>query len=510
MLRFIACFVGLVTLLLSNACFNDQKTADLKVVEYVESFEDFPNPERGFYRFASTKTSEFIPLDKETLRAHRTPETVGRANYAVSSSLLFRYYTLDNFIDRPLSDDILQLLYADMNAVREAGIKIIPRFVYTTKSNKGDCPEGFICPPYGDAEKEVVIQQIRQLKPFFHDNADVIACVQLGFIGTWGEQYYTDHFGDASTNGGQNGKLLTTNWQDRIAVLKALLDAVPSSRMVQVRYPQFKQRFVHGASAPLDVAPMSLDEAFSGSDQARIGLHNDCFLSGRNDIGTYEDYGSDETERSADDVVVNTLRQYMEHEGKYVAIGGETCRDGYDPQNNCEPEGFALAEFRTMRYSFLNAHYNNDVNNDWQEGGCMDSIKLNLGYRFVLSHSAFPERVKKNKQFAFSLQVVNKGFSSPFNSRPVTLVFRNLEDGSLHQQEIDTQIQRWFPGEVALNRQITLPASMGNGRYDVLLNLPDGYESIAQNPNYSIRLANEGVWEGDTGFNKLNQTIEVY
>ena len=234
MLRFTVYFTILIVSLLSNACLDDQRATDLQLVEYIESFEDFPNPERGFYRFASTKTSEFIPLDTETLRAYRVPETVGRANYAVSISLIFRYYTLDNFIDRPLSDDILQLLYEDMNAVREAGIKIIPRFVYTTRSNKGDCPEGFICPPYGDAEKEVVIQQIRQLKPFFHDNADVIACVQLGFIGTWGEQYYTDYFGDASSNGGQNGKLLDVNWQDRIAVLKELLDAVPSSRMVQV------------------------------------------------------------------------------------------------------------------------------------------------------------------------------------------------------------------------------------------------------------------------------------
>lgn len=509
MVRFITPFIGLTLSLFICACLNGRTASGLQVVRYIESSADFPNPERGFYRYTSTRTSEFVSLDAKTLRDYRTPQTLEGATYSVSSTLIFRYYTLDNFVDRPLSDDIIKLFHADMDAIRDAGVKIIPRFVYTTRSNKGNCPEGFICPPYGDAEKDMVIQHISQLKPFFHDNADVIACVQLGFIGTWGEQYYTDYFGDASSNGDQGGKLLDINWQDRIDILKALLDAVPSSRMVQVRYPQFKQKFVHGVSSSLDAAPMAMEEAFSGTDQARIGLHNDCFLSGRNDIGTYENYGDDRTNRSSSDEVIRTLRQYMENEGRFVVIGGETCRDAYDPQNNCEPAGIALAEFRTMGYSFLNAHYNNEVNNDWQEGGCMDSIKLNLGYRFVLSQSAFPQHVKKGERFAFSIQLINRGFSSPYNNRPVALVFRNLDNGSLHHQTIDTQIQRWYPGEILLEQHTVLSESLERGRYEVLMNMPDQYQSIAGNPDYSIRLANERTWEEDTGYNKLNQVIEV-
>ncbi|MEB0288880.1 DUF4874 domain-containing protein, partial [Cryobacterium sp. 10S3] len=78
-------------------------------------------------------------------------------------------------------------------------------------------------------------------------NADVIACVQLGFIGTWGEQYYSDFFGDASPNAAQ-GKLLDQNWKDRIEVIKAMLDAVPADRMIQLRYPQLKQRYIYGVN----------------------------------------------------------------------------------------------------------------------------------------------------------------------------------------------------------------------------------------------------------------------
>ena len=79
-----------------------------------------------------------------------------------------------------------------------------------------------------------MLQHIAQLKAIFKQAADVIAVMQMGFIGTWGENYYTDHFGDASQNTPVQ-KLLDHNWRDRIDVLKALLDAVPKDRMVQVR-----------------------------------------------------------------------------------------------------------------------------------------------------------------------------------------------------------------------------------------------------------------------------------
>src|SRR5690606_5024645 len=154
-------------------------------------------------------------------------------------------------------------------------------------------------------------------------------------------------------------------------------------------------------------------------------------------------------------------------------------------------------------------HYNNEVNNDWQEGGCIDSIKLNLGYRFVLSQSKFPQHVKRGERFAFSIRLINRGFSSPYNSRPVLLVFRNMDNGFLYQQAIETQIQRWHPGDIQLEQQVLLPKNLERGKYEVLINMPDQYESIAGNPDYSIRLANDGTWEEDTGYNKLNQVIEV-
>src|SRR5690606_17462643 len=136
-------------------------------------------------------------------------------------------------------------------------------------------------PPYGDAPVHIVLQHVQQLKPLLHKNADVIAVLQEGFIGIWGENYFTDYFGDASDNGA--GVILDSNWQHRNRLLQALLDALPATRTVQVRTPQIKQRFVYGPRASINAAPLTEKEFLHGGYASRVGFHNDCFLASPDD-----------------------------------------------------------------------------------------------------------------------------------------------------------------------------------------------------------------------------------
>jgi hypothetical protein len=212
-------------------------------VSYRESLDDFPNPERGFYRHTSTNGKD--KLDVDVLKSYREKHRGISANYDIHSTILLRLFYMGDFVNADISEQYLQLIQDDFNAAREAGVKFIVRFGYTSSQRKGDCPEGFICPPYGDAPKHIVLRHIEQLKPLLFKNADVIFTVQMGFIGTWGEQYYTDYFGDSSNNADQK-RLLDENWRDRLEVLKAILEATPKHIQVQVRYPQIKQRMVYG------------------------------------------------------------------------------------------------------------------------------------------------------------------------------------------------------------------------------------------------------------------------
>ena len=474
-------------------------------IKYTESVADFPNPERGFYRATRTKASSFTPLSLEQLKLWKGLDQAEGGNYKIYSTLIFRYYDLDDFKDKPITTAFIDAVKGDFLIARQAGFKLIPRFAYTLTPKPGTCPEGFICPPYGDAPKAIVLQHIGQLKNILQENADVIAAVQMGFIGMWGEQYYTDYFGDASQNTPVK-KLLDNNWQDRIDVLKAFLEAVPKERMIQVRYPQIKQRYVYGINATVTSPPLNESDAFNETDKARIGFHNDCFLASADDYGTYQDYGNSSTPRMDANTV---LRAFKKTDSKYVVIGGETCDDAFSPQNDCEPEGRAQTEMREMHYSFLNCAYNNAVNNDWQTGGCMEDIKKSLGYRFVLKDGTFPKSGQVGQSFSFSLNIENKGYASPYNKRPVKLLFRNRNNGKEYSNVLTTDVRKWFPGSVSITEKIMLSADMERGSYDLFLFLPDYYPSIANKPEYAIRLANANTWEETTGYNNLNTTVDV-
>ncbi|RYY60998.1 MAG: DUF4832 domain-containing protein [Chitinophagaceae bacterium] len=481
-------------------------SAQLRTVTYKESREDLLNPERGFYLPSGTKASSFHPLDLAQLKSFRnTAQKPGRASYAVKVSLLYRGYELDAFRDRPLSDSFLVLLQKDFDVVREAGLKFVLRFMYTNKQQSGNCPDQFqICPPYGDAPRHIVLNHIRQLKPLLQANSDVIAVLQEGFIGIWGENYFTDYFGDASTNG--TGRILDSSWNHRNELLAALLDAMPAGRMVQVRTPQIKQKFMYGPAAPVESLPLQASQAFDGSAVSRVGFHNDCFLASDDDYGTYYDNGSSDSPRKPANKI---LRKFIEDDTKYTVVGGETCDDAFSPANDCAPGGYAESEMRRMHYSYLNASYNNDVNNDWDSAGCLYNIRRQLGYRLVLKTASVPQQVKRKTPLSFRLLIENKGYASVYNPRPVKLVLRNVSTKKEYTVALAADPRRWSTGLHKISEQLPLPKDIPAGRYALLLSLPDAAESIGHRPEYSILLANEKMNEKATGYNDLRIIVRI-
>ena len=94
-------------------------------VFYAESEEDFPNPERGFYRATETYANNYQPLDVDEMKAWRTLQQADDGNYKVYSTLIFRNIVLSGYTDKDLSQDILDNIDNDFNAAREAGVKLI-------------------------------------------------------------------------------------------------------------------------------------------------------------------------------------------------------------------------------------------------------------------------------------------------------------------------------------------------------------------------------------------------
>jgi hypothetical protein len=383
------------------------------------------------------------------------------------------YVSLQNFKNGPISDTYLAQLRERLEQVRRTGLKTSLRFWYTWSESEIDAP------------RDVMMNHIGQLAPLLRDFSDVILTLQAGFIGAWGEWH-------ASSNGLDNDT-------DRRAVVDALINILPADRKVQIRYVEALRL----------LAPNGISEvqAFSDPLLSRIGHHNDCFMVNDRDAGTYGFSWRSIPNMSQR---IREERAYLETNIKYMPVGGEMCGDvpetGTDPFNRRTPEG-QLAEFARFGWSWIA----NDFGyvNRWREWGIYDTISRQLGYRLSLVESAIPETSKGNLQMSLTLK--NTGWAAPVNPRSVRIVLRDVAAPSkVFSLETNTEVRKWYAGGTyTLSIDQALPANIPAGNYQVLLHLADPYTTLSARPEYAIRLANPNVWEANTGYNNLNQTVKV-
>ena len=428
---------------------------------------DFPNPERGFYEHA-----EWSHASRGNYNDNLWDSYFDDAR-AANRSLLLRIYYLDSDAlrqNKPLPDGFITMFNNDMQKIRTNGMKCILRFAYDKNSGDG----------FQDASPATWETHLAQLKLHLQANADVIYVVQAGFLGCWGEWYYS------SLGTGDE-----VEWSYRQNLIDQLLDAVPANRCVQLRTPLFKKTYLGHNNA------LTSTEAYHGSDQARLGHHNDAFLNGEKNQGTYEN-------RTAD-------IEYIKQECLYVPIGGETNLDEgeLDTYNKWCKGSIAEAEMAQLHYSYLNHSYSEYVTDKWKEEGAYARISRNMGYRFQLLSASFDAQVVAGTSMNVQLNIKNVGYAPLYNERYAYIVLKN--NTNTYSIPLSSDPRTWAPNNAttAINEYITLPATMAAGTYDLYLYLPDAYASIANNPKYAVRFANTGIWQESTGYNILNKQVVV-
>jgi hypothetical protein len=411
-------------------------------IDYDVTDEDFLNPERGYY----------VTMDVVT---ERDPSWVRSTGHTMALATV----RLDDYRDRPLDSALLSALRAGFASVREAGIKVIVRFAYN------DDASGL------DADRAQMLEHISQVTPILRDNADVIAVLQAGFIGAWGEWH-------SSASGLDNDA-------DRSAILRALLDAMPPSRAVQIRTPMFKDAIFPGG-------PLSPEEAWSSEDRARVGHHNDCFLASADDYGTF-------------DSPITTWEDYVELDGRYLPVGGETCHL-YAPKTDCQA---ALGFLQDQHWSYLNEEYNQTVLDSWVAQGCADEISRRLGYRLALSSAIVSEAVAPGGVLEVKLAIDNQGFSAPFNRRPVYLELRRGTQ-RWRVKLYNRDGRKFLPGRSYVVARLRVPGNLvAASDYELSLWLPDEAPAVHRDPRYAIRLANPGVWDAARGTNVITSSLVI-
>ena len=442
---------------LTGGCYLEAKSSTVTTL-YEKSDEDFPNPERGFFaRFHPWETNPRPLLRLDHLQKLRSENI----------TLARRIYLISEFRDKPLSESFLLKVSQDLETARKAGVKLIFRFAYNWLGGGDDAPT------------ERIVSHLEQLKPILAANYDAIAYMEAGFIGYWGEW-------NRSSNG------LRENRSARREILLKVLSVLPTERMVALRYSYYKGDIFYNQNF------LTPDKAFNGSDRARTGAHNECFLAGIDDWGTYN---------HTDPEIVDRQKTFLSLDNRYVVQGGEVCNPSkYDDCPN------ALTELGRMRWSALNVDPSDgkEILQDWETQGCMKEIKRRLGYRFRLLKSIIPEKVKPGGRFSLKFEIVNDGWASPYNPRSLEVILRNSGTGNEYYLPVNEKPQMWMPGVTkVVNILGGIPANMPPGEYEVLLNLPDPTPRLSNRPEYSIRLANQNVWEESTGYNSLLQRVIV-
>lgn len=412
-------------------------------VTFSESSASIVNPERGLYSTHEVHSDQDTPLSVGDVKARRT----------TGHSILLLEFYLTDYMGSNMSARYVKNIQANLDALREGGVKAIVRFAYTQDENAD--PK--------DAPVEQVLKHVAQLKPTLQKYEDVIFVLQAGFVGVWGEWYYTTNFIFNPKTSAEH--------KPRKQLTDALLDALPASRQIEIRTPAFKQKMYSFALKD----SLTAATAHDGSLSSRLAGHNDCFGADASDRGTF----------SSDDD-----RQYWKAETRYTIMGGETCA----VSNYCLCDQ-TLKDLKDYHWTYLHDGYNQDVLSRWKKDGCFKDIEKNLGYRLVLK-DAFYGNVQAGKPCQVTLRFFNKGYAAPMNPREAWLIWAG-SDGKKVKTPLGYDPRTWHSGYNCVVSSFTPSTDKGK----LYLELSDPL--LSGRPEFSIALANDGVFEAKTGYNLL-------
>jgi hypothetical protein len=391
------------------------------------------NPERGFWLFLA---EDFAAVGRgEIAEADRLGVSLG---YGV--------VRLDRFRKQPLSKGLLDELDAAFAKAREGGIKIILRFVYNYPQNNDEFLNA------KDAPLDRVLQHIEQLEPVLARNADVIAVLQAGFIGAWGEGHRSSN--DLDRPGPKK------------KIRDALLAALPAGRMLQWRYPP-------------DLIDWNPEPPAAGS-LGSIGIHNDCFLSSPTDVGTY-------SERKR---LRERQRAYVKAASRATLFSGETC--GAEPQEIRSSCDAILEEGADFHVTSLNLTYYRAFHRRWRKEGCYDEVDRSLGHRLRLVSANLAPRAAGDPVEA-EVSIVNDGWARLYNPRPLVLTFVHQPSGREFAVASEGDIrgvepENAKPSKFAFTWQP--PADAPSGAYDLRVGLPDAAARLSGDMRFAVKFAN--------------------
>ncbi len=454
----------LVLLILSNININNaqenKETKKDRQIEYTETLENIKNPERGFYNpvYIRYKEEENKPVNIKDNLVHLRLD-IGAFSKAVNGKE-----------DIALTNDMLEAFDQTLKSLKANGGTAIVRFAYTYEGKKDLEPS-----------IDMILTHIKQVCTIMSQNQEVIAYVELGFFGPWGEMH--------------SSKICTD--ENVSKAINEMLKNTPQEMKIGVRQPKYYTYW-----AGIDRAKIDENVTTIGTDAYRIGLYNDGYLGSESDLGTF----------------VNREKEikWLEKQALHTLYGGEVVANFASGKPLNTTDYMSKEAFRTHT-SYLNIAWNNNVIDSWKKEiyNGDDSlykgqtgftyIANHLGYRFVLRKSDIQESVRQDEKIKINLEIENVGFANLVNEKVVSLVLVKNDE----KYEIKTNIDatKWNSREITnIDIEEKLPNNISCGEWEVYLRISKYGDMNTDNNYKTIRLANNGdIWESKIGANYIGK-----
>ena len=464
------------------ACSVWAQSAKSHTVTYAPDETLFPNPERGFFQCFNPpgRDDHSKGIEAPPHPPLRIDELLALRGGPDCITMVRDVVRIGHFWTSDISAARLAEIERDWAAVRKAGMKVLPRFVYSWGMENSDPVEA------------VVLRHVEQVGDLLHRNSDVIAWLQGGLLGGCGEGNASQHYVyDGWDNGSRRWQKLTDSGR---RVYQKLLSVLPGQCCMTVRYPRFKWDLL--GWDPATARALTRERAFDGSPTSRLGYYSDGFMGDEKHYAMFQLSG--EGDYTAADTAYSIYEGEVSDDTPYKLQPGQVVHD-------------------MQRYHQTALNRDGDgwdkTSATWKTNGDYDVIARRMGYRFRLTQARTPEQAILGGRLDLALEIANSGFGRAINPRAIEIVLRAI-DGRLysvpHEEARGNRLALPGPGETTTLRiSAGVPRTLEAGDYELLLNLPDPAPELYSRPEYSIRLANQAVWESATGFNRLQASVRL-
>jgi hypothetical protein len=432
---------------------------------------DIQNPERGFY----------YQLSDGQACGYAAQVRDGAENNQPISLFLYEW----------VPGTSLSTVSTDLACIRAAGVKVIFSPVYCSTSG---CSEG--------VNVSTAVSQLTAAAATLTANRDVIAYVRMGIIGPWGEWHDSVMGLDTKAN--------------EILIRDTFMKVVPPEIPVSLRYPPVGMSWFP--------TPVSSSTAFTGSTLSRLGLYNDCFMSGSTDQYTYP--GAQTLVDLLYPGTEGSQRAYAAAQTSFAPFGGETCQMGgtgaeadrihcTDINDGAGNSGGIMNEGPRYHLTYLNRNYWVGFMNQWISEGCYPYVATHIGYRVQYDNISHPDTVTNGTTLPVTLSLHNYGWSGLFKERRVVVTL--VKSGAPAITCTSANDLRSLPPQASapttIGVQCAVPAGSTKGAYAVYLSMPDRAAGLSALRSYVVQPANANSngqsWENTLGRFATGTTVTV-